>query len=85
MPRKVTSRKTVSTQLTLFPDTPSRSAQGVATPQRGEGKALYRAILRLRKAGSRVYRSGEYHKVDGRLLSRSQVMRISAHVQTSAH
>jgi hypothetical protein len=43
-----------------------------------EKKAVFDAVVRLRRAGRQVYAAGRDHRVDGKLLSTAQLLAIAA-------
>ena len=71
-------------QLALPFDLPPRVRHGRAVIARPEDGMLHEAVIALRRLGHQVYRAGADHKVDGRLLSTSQLLAV-AHDQTERH
>jgi len=56
---------------------PPRTARHRPVGVQREDAALYRAVETLRAAGRRVYRAGALHRVDGRLLTTAELLRLA--------
>lgn len=63
-------------QLGLDLGVPPRTARHRPVAVQPETEALYRAVQALRAAGHRVYRSGALHRVDDRLLTTADLIRL---------
>jgi len=56
---------------------PPRTARHRPVGVQREAATLYRAVETLRAAGRRVYRCGALHRVDGRLLTTAELLRLA--------
>lgn len=64
-------------QLGLDLGVPPRTARHRPVGVQREDEALYQAVTVLRGAGRRVYRSGGQHRVDQRLLTTAELLRLA--------
>lgn len=62
-----------------FADVP-RTARHRPVSAYREDPAVYAAVIALRESGRRVYRSGGLHKVDGRLLTTAELLRLARNI-----
>lgn len=67
-------------QLPLALGAPPRTSRHRPAQPAPEDPAVYLAVLALRGVGRWVYRSDAQHRVDGRLLSSAQLLRLARHV-----
>lgn len=63
-------------QLPLDLGVPPRTARRRPVQARPEEDDVYDAVSALRAAGRAVYRSGALHRVDGKLLTTAQLLRL---------
>jgi len=74
--------KHVDTPLDLAPQPRIRHGRHAAATPENEG--VYEAIMKLRRAGVSVYRAGALHKVDGRLLTTSEMIKTADFKQNAS-
>ncbi len=70
------SRRRPDRQFRLDLGDPPRTARHRPVQPQREADALYRAVQALRAAGHRVYRCGALHRVDERLLTTADLIRL---------